>query len=119
MSLPSLPVDVLECVFVHLDLKGICLAKAVCRQWREAGAREAVLVTASFSSGTLSRTQIKGLLGLREKEVRFLPCRPFVTRRGRTRWLFGPLAVSRGWHLVQEKRESRKTRHVSRQSAVA
>eukprot|EP00966_Prymnesium_polylepis_P052723 1220713-Prymnesium_polylepis.2 len=58
--------------------------------------QDTVIVAASAITGSLTRTQLRGLLGLHAQDVDKLPCRPFVTLRGRTCWLYGPTAVAEG-----------------------
>ena len=96
MLAPSLPIEILELIFVNLDLKNLCKARAVCRLWHDTGRQDAVIVASSAISGSLTRTQLRGLLGLHAQDVDTLPCRPFVTLRGRTCWLYGPAAVAEG-----------------------
>ena len=114
MPVPSLPIDILELIFVNLDLKTLLKAMAVCRHWHDVGRRDAVIVEASAITGSLTRTQLRGLLGLHAHEMDALPCRPFVTLRGRTCWLYGPAAVAKGLNIKQsltpKKRLSRHTR---------
>ena len=96
MLAPSLPIEILELIFVNLNLKTLCKARAVCRRWHDAGGQDAVIVASSAISGSLTRTQLQGLLGLHAQDMDTLPCRPFVTLRGRTCWLYGPTAVAEG-----------------------
>lgn len=125
MSIPSLPSELLELVFVNLSLKSLSSARAVSRAWHDVSKSDAVIVAASAITGSLTCTQIRGLLGLHVHDVSTLPCRPFVTLRGRTCWLYGPSAVARGLKLKRtlsclspKKQPSREHRSGCKKSRV-
>ena len=110
MLLQSLPTELLEVIFGNLDLRELCHVTAVCRQWCEAGRQDSVIAAASVLSGVLTGAQLSGLLGLQPKDVRALPGRPFVTSRGYTSWLYGPVAVTKGLKLARELRRDPRQR---------
>lgn len=106
------PTDVVELVLRHLDLPLLVAARAVCSQWHEAASHSDTMIAASWNTKRLlTRTELRGLLGLSNSESVRLPCRPYVTRRGTTCWLYYPPdTVERGLALVKSRaRENAQT----------
>ena len=108
------PVDVMEVVLSHLDLPSLATARVVCRQWSEATRSNTTLVAASRNTDRLlTRLEICRLLGLARAESFQLPCRPIVTRRGQTCWLFSPPDVVAKALELARSRTSREADHAS------
>jgi hypothetical protein len=98
----ALPSDVLETVFRHLDSNTLYAARAVCKAWQSAAESEDLVAASLTARGPIPRTLLDGLLGVSvEKLAPHLPCRPFVTWRGNTVWLYGPPAVRRALKLAR------------------
>ena len=103
----SLPSDVVVQIFSQLDLNEIGAARLTCRSWAHLGRRHDVLAAAAASTSAhtfrATRKKLQSLLDLTDADLHLLPGRPFVTRRGHTRWLYGPTAVCVGLRLRRER----------------
>ena len=96
-----LPCDVLVLIFAHLDLLEVNVVRLVCREWAQLGRRDDVLLASAARTAPLTGVRIQRLLGLGALDVCVLPRRPFVTRKGRTCWLYGPQAVRSGLEMAR------------------
>ena len=104
-----LPFDVLETVFLHLDVRSLSTARSVCSDWAEVGRQDVVLTAAAANTRSkLTYSVIKRGLGLTDVEVRSLPGTAYITRRGRTCRLYGPEAIILGLELVKMSGGRRK-----------
>ena len=105
LVLNELGLDIIEAVLSKLDAHSLGIARAVCTQWHEAASSHAVIVAAARNSRCLlRRAELQGLVGrLSRAEVLQLPCRPFVTRRGHTCWLYTTESVETALALASAR----------------
>ena len=105
-SIHSLDPDVLAMVLARLDVESLCRTRLVCHLWSKIGYGTHVLDGAVSMTGSLSKAQICKLLRLPVGvNVSRLPGgRVFVTRRGRSYWLYDSVAVRHCLELVRGTR---------------
>ena len=99
----TLSEDLLELILSLLCLHDLCRMRRVSRDWCEVAKRDVVIVASSAKSGLITRTQLRALLGLTSPQAALLPCRPYVTLKGHTCWLYGPMAVRGALELVRRE----------------
>jgi hypothetical protein len=99
------PVDIIQVILSQLELPSLAAARAVSRQWsKTARSSAAVLAALRNTSRLQTRAEICQLLGISHAEAIKLPCRPYITRRGLTCWLFSlPDVAEKALELVKAR----------------
>lgn len=109
MHILDLPPDAIEAIHSHMDARTLRATSLVCQEWNSYSKSESVISRLVASVGTISRSRLCRLLGLSASQTVCLPQRPYITRKGQARFVFGPEAIPEGVKMRSGKRRRSHT----------